>query len=151
MTAATGQGIRLELEREFPFTCERVFAALTQPEQIMHWMGPPGVTNLDATVDLCVGGTYRFTMKVPGDGPVVTVGGEYREITPPHRLRFSWKWEQSPPEQAAMEVTFELKPTAAGCRLALTQTGFPTQEECDHHTHGWSGSFERLSACRLGD
>jgi len=149
MTAATGKEIRPELQREFPFTCERVFAALTQPDQLMHWMGPPGVTNLDAIVNLSVGGRYRITMKGMNDGPVYVVSGEYREIAPPHRLRFSWKWEHSAPEEPAMEVTFDLSPTAAGCRLALTQTGFPSQEECDRHTHGWNGSFDRLS--KLGD
>ena len=149
MTPVMGQGIRLELQRELPFTRERVFAALTQPEQLMQWMGPAGVTNLDAVVNLNVGGRYRITMKGMNEGPVYVVSGEYREITPPARLRFSWKWEHSPPEEPPMEVTFELSETTAGCRLSLTQTGFSSQEECDRHTHGWNGSFERLS--KLGD
>jgi len=145
MTAATGQGIRLELKREFAHSCEKVFAAITQPDRVMQWMGPPGVTNLDAVVDLRVGGSYRFTMRGANDGPVYKVAGKYQEIAPPHLLRFTWKWEHAPADEPPMEVVFQLSHTSTGCLLELTQTGFPTQEECDRHTHGWSGSFQRLS------
>jgi len=149
MPTTAGQGIRLELTRDFSHSRERLFTALTTPAAILRWFGPPGVTNLDAQVDLRVGGRYRFTVKGMNDGPIFHVSGEYLEITPPERLRFTWKWDHSDPAEPEMNISFHLAPTATGCRLTFVQTGFSSQEDCDRHTHGWTGSLDRLS--QLGD
>lgn len=149
MPTTAGQGIRLELTREFAHSRERLFTALTTPEAIMRWFGPPGVTNLDVQVDLRVGGRYRYTVKGMNDGPIFYVTGQYLEITPPELLRFTWKWEHSDPATPEMIITFTLAPPPTGCRLTLVQTGFSSQEDCDRHAHGWTGSFERLS--QLGE
>lgn len=146
---ATGQGIRLELTREFSHSRERLFTALTTPAAILRWFGPPGVTNLDAQVDLRVGGRYRFTVKGMNDGPIFYVAGQYLEIIPPELLRFTWQWEHCDAAEPEMTVSFHLASTPTGCRLTLVQTGFSSQEDCDRHTHGWTGSLDRLS--QFGD
>ena len=43
-------------------------------------VGPGGFTCPDAVVDLRPGGTYRLVMKPPGDGPMMSVTGTYREV-----------------------------------------------------------------------
>jgi uncharacterized protein YndB with AHSA1/START domain len=60
----TSTGV-LRITRTFPATRERVFDALTKPEQVAQWWGPAGFSLPKAELDLRVGGTYRFTMQPP--------------------------------------------------------------------------------------
>jgi uncharacterized protein YndB with AHSA1/START domain len=63
-----------------------VFDAFTRPELHQRWLlGPPGWTMPICTVDLRVGGAYRFVWRGP-DGANMAMGGVYREIAAPERI-----------------------------------------------------------------
>ncbi len=84
----------LEVSRTVAAPRETVFQAWTDPEILTKWWRvDAGWSTPIAEVDLRVGGRYRLGMFEPGkDGPYV-VGGEYREVTPPEKLVFTWIWE----------------------------------------------------------
>ena len=73
------------ISRTFDAPHERVFAALTQPEHLLHWMGPKGFQMIKCSVDLRPGGLFHYGLRAP-DGMTMWGKWIYREITPPERL-----------------------------------------------------------------
>jgi uncharacterized protein YndB with AHSA1/START domain len=72
------------MTREFRAPRALVFDAWTKPEHIARWFGLRG-EKTDATVDLRVGGSYRYVL-ADGAGGEMAIAGEYLEISPPERL-----------------------------------------------------------------
>jgi uncharacterized protein YndB with AHSA1/START domain len=56
-------------------------------------------------VDLRVGGTVRVVMRAP-DGTGVSAWGEYTLIDRPHRLAFTWTFDDDPSNQQLIELEF---------------------------------------------
>jgi uncharacterized protein YndB with AHSA1/START domain len=76
----------VRLTRLFNAPRKQVFDAHTKPALIRQWLlGPPGWTMPVCSVDLRVGGKYRYEWRGPG-GEEMAMGGTYREVTPPERL-----------------------------------------------------------------
>lgn len=65
-----------------------VWKAWTEPQRLLQWWGPEHFTCPRAEVDLQVGGRYLLGMKGP-DGQTFYSGGEYLEVTPQERLRYT--------------------------------------------------------------
>jgi uncharacterized protein YndB with AHSA1/START domain len=75
-------------------SAERIFDALTRPEELVKWWGVAGkfqVTRMEA--DLRTGGKWRFIVATPV-GTGVAVAGTYRQIERPRLLVYSWIREQ---------------------------------------------------------
>ena len=69
---------------------ERIFEALTNPDQRLKWWGAEGQyrgTHMES--DLRPGGKW-MTRGVGRGGQPFSVGGEYREIERPRLLVFTW-------------------------------------------------------------
>jgi uncharacterized protein YndB with AHSA1/START domain len=88
--------VRITLPSDREFTMTRVFdapralvfEAMTRPELIKRWFGPP--PECGWTIAVCegeprVGGTWRVEMHKP-DGARIVLHGAYREFTPPDRF-----------------------------------------------------------------
>jgi uncharacterized protein YndB with AHSA1/START domain len=145
MNTTTTEPISLKLSRLVKAPRERVFAAWTNPKEIVKWMGCEPGQCLSAKIDLRVGGEYQLRMKSMDSGEI-TVHGVYREIKPPARVVFTWTGTNC---TAAMEgmstvVTVDLVEKANGTEVQLTHTGFPTEDVRDRHNYGWSASLESL-------
>jgi uncharacterized protein YndB with AHSA1/START domain len=74
---------------------EEVFRAWTEPDQIRRGWGPGEFSCPEAEVDLRPGGSYRLAMQ-PTAGDAFIVSGTYREVEPPVRLVYTWRWETGP-------------------------------------------------------
>jgi uncharacterized protein YndB with AHSA1/START domain len=83
------------MTRSFAAPAALVFECLTVPELLRLWHGADGWTLEVCEVDLRVGGRWRFEAKGP-DGARMGYGGVYHEVTPPHLLvnteRFDDQW-----------------------------------------------------------
>jgi uncharacterized protein YndB with AHSA1/START domain len=75
----------VRFERRFAASPAEVFDAWTKPEQVTQWWDPDGKPLTECTIDLRVGGSFKFVSPGHSDMPFV---GTYREIAPPHRLVF---------------------------------------------------------------
>ena len=135
----------LRLTRTFTAPREKVFRAFTDPETLKRWWGPPGYDTPSAEIDLRVGGRYRFAMRKLPDGPILYLAGTYREVRPPERLVFTWRWEAEP-ELGDTLVTLEFRDAGGGTEVILTHELFPSQKARDDHSRGWSSSWEKLAA-----
>ncbi|MFZ4764858.1 MAG: SRPBCC family protein, partial [Roseimicrobium sp.] len=114
-------------------------------DAMLAWFGPVGCDLIGDSVDFRVGGAYRLRLQTP-EGEFIAAG-DYREITPPEKLVFSWKWEDDE-EWADVEslVTLHFHADGEETELTLTQAGFPVPESLGRHEHGWNGTFEKLDA-----
>jgi uncharacterized protein YndB with AHSA1/START domain len=135
----------IRIQRTFAAPPVDVFDAWTSPEMLRRWY-PPG-HDWDtpvAEVDLRVGGKLRVVMRSP-DGERFGGGGEYREITPPKRLVFTWTWDQ--PEIGSgvqlVEVDFIAEPNGS-TTVVMTNRGLTDEASRQSHGEGWEGSFDNL-------
>ncbi len=135
----------LDLERELQAAPERVFDLLTEPEQLTKWWGPRGFTTTEIHRDLRVGGGYRLTMQPP-DGEAFHLSGAYLEIDPPHRLRYTFRWDEPTPDDRETVVVLDMSPRGEATLVSLSQGEFATEERLELHCLGWADSLDRPEA-----
>jgi glutathione S-transferase len=128
---------------------QKVFDAFIKPDLVRQWMGPRGfkVTALD--MEPRAGGRYRLTMQ-HRMGDISTVNGTYKEISPPERIVFTWKWEGdhgSKLPDTLVTVTFTERKGEHGAEteVQLLHSGFPATEARDAHDGGWQGCLNKLA------
>lgn len=134
--------VALELRRTFPAPRERVFRAWTTAEEIRSWQAPGPMTTPFATVDLRVGGAYQIHIRAP-DGREHRVAGVYREVDPPSRLVYTWRWETDGPEDETL-VTVEFKDRGQTTEVVLRHERFRTADQRARHETGWTGCLAKL-------
>lgn len=128
------------MTRSFDAPRERVFRAFADPEQLVKWWGPAGMSVVDHDIDVRVGGAWRTTIRSEvGDDH--TMCGVYRDISPPHRLVFTWAWERDGKRGHETVVTIQLSENGQRTKLAFLQEIFDTEEMRDSHQGGWHSSF----------
>ena len=85
------------------------------------------------------GGAYRIERTEGGETYVAV--GEYREVSPPHRLVFTFSMPQFAADVGT--VTVELEPKGEGTHMRVTQDG--NRPGYDDATRaGWSAMFDLL-------
>ena len=135
----------LRLRRLLPAPRERVFAALTRPEDLARWWGPRQFTTPEIELDLRAGGRYRFTMQPP-EGDRFHVSGEFLEIAPPSWLSYTFRWDEPTPDDRETVVELTVDAFGGAAVLSLWQGEFATGERLVLHRHGWTDSLDKLSA-----
>ena len=115
-------------------TAERIFAALTDPQQCLKWWGREGMfgwTHVES--DLRVGGT--LVMRGNGYGRPVSVRGVYRQIERPRLLVHTWvpDWQGDTTESV---VRWDLEEKDGVTRVRLTHSGLATEISRTSH-RGW--------------
>ena len=140
MTTTTDTSLRLT--RLIKADPAKVFEAWTDPLQLKLWSAPEGM-DVEAEVDLRIGGRYRLRMK-GSDGTLFNAVGEYREIAPPHRLGYTWKWEEPGNDHYDTLVTVEFNDRDGATEVVLTHELFPDAEIAGKHSEGWTSCLNRL-------
>ena len=87
----------------------------------------------------------------PPEGDPFFLAGEFREVDPPNRLSYTFRWEDPDPEDRETVVTLSLR--AIGdehTELALDQGDFTTERRRSLHEDGWTESFGKLEAVLAG-
>ncbi len=122
---------------------ERVFRALTDPDELIQWWGSPDTYQLtEATSDLRVGGKWRTDGR-GATGPF-SVTGEYLEIDPPRKLVQTWRpsWDGDNPTT----IHYLLDAIESGTRVTVRHEGFGDRTaSCDSHSRGWERVLDWLA------
>jgi uncharacterized protein YndB with AHSA1/START domain len=135
----------LRLERLIPSPPELLFALWTEPDQLARWWAPQGYEALVHTLDPTPGGCWRISLR-GADNRLVSMSGAYRIVDPPHRLAFTWAWEdENGAPGPETEVIVNFASTPGGTRLTLLHQRFASKQARDRHDAGWSSSFDRMA------
>jgi uncharacterized protein YndB with AHSA1/START domain len=132
-SASTSDTIVKEITIRAP--AERIFEALTNPEQRLKWWGAEGQyrgTHMES--DLRPGGKWS-TRGIGRGGKAFNVSGEYREIARPRLLVFTWlpDWDAQALESL---VRFDLQEQNGVTTVRLTHSGLTSDSARAHH-QGW--------------
>ena len=143
MSDASGPLV-LELRWTLGTSPQRIFRALTDPAELPTWWGPSGFTTPEIRIDLRVGGGYRFGMQPP-DGDLFHLVGEFLEIDAPHRLAYTFRWEDPDPDDLETVVRLSLEADGSRTLVSLQQSPFATEARLALHRNGWTDSLQRLT------
>jgi len=80
----------------------------------------------------------------PPEGDVFYLSGEFREVDPPARLAYTFRWEEPDPEDRETFVTLSLRDLDDSTEFALVQTGFAAEPRRALHEAGWTDSLDRF-------
>lgn len=117
----------------------KVWAAITQPDQMIQWWGPDAGPTLRADVDVRPGGRFSVLFRLL-NGEEHNPTGTYRDVIPERKLSFTW---DLPGERESL-VTFLLKPIDGGTELTLLHEHLPDEAARQSHEQGWSGLLDKL-------
>jgi uncharacterized protein YndB with AHSA1/START domain len=132
----------VRIERTFDAPAEDVFDAWTSEEVIRRWLRPArGWQEPSAEVDLRVGGKIRVVMRDP-DGEPVEAGGEYTLIERPHRLAFTWTFDDDPSNQQMIELEFTERDGVT--TVLFVNSDISGADRRDSQYEGWSTCFDEM-------
>ena len=132
----------VRIERTFDAPAEDVFDAWTSEEVIRRWFIPAaGWQEPSAEVELRVGGKIRVVMRDP-DGEPVEAGGEYTRIERPHRLAFTWTFDDDPSNQQMIELEFTEREGVT--TVLFVNSDISEKQRRDAQYDGWSTCFDNL-------
>ena len=136
--ATTGMTPTIEQTVNIAASPATVWSFWTEPERLAEWWGS------DAQVAAEPGGIYRVAME---SGPVMV--GNFVELDPPHRLVFTFGWDQNAPDEpmapGSTRVEVTLTPDGDGTVLNLRHFDIPETHAGDHRK-GWESILTQLVA-----
>ncbi len=118
---------------------DEVFEAFTDAEIMSKWFFPDEDMSAEVTNNPVVGGDYTLKMYAK-NGDIYTHVGEYKEISPPEKLVFTWN---SDFVQNTV-VTVILEESGSGTEVTISHDLLPSVEMAENHRGGWTGCLNRL-------
>jgi uncharacterized protein YndB with AHSA1/START domain len=134
----------IRLHRVLRAPPERVYRAFLEPDAMVKWLPPNGFTAKMHRCDARVGGTFRMSFTNFSNGASHAFGGEYLELTPHERLRYTDRFDD-PNLPGVMQVTVTLKAVFCGTDLGIVQEGVPDVIPAEACYLGWQESLTLLA------
>ncbi|MEO8005431.1 MAG: SRPBCC family protein [Betaproteobacteria bacterium] len=134
----------VRLHRVLRTTPEKVYRAFLDASAMAKWLPPYGFTCTVHHMDARAGGTFRMSFQNFSSGNGHSFGGEYVELVPNQRLRYTDKFED-PNLPGVLEVTVSLTPVVCGTELTITQSGIPDAIPLEMCYLGWQESLAQLA------
>ena len=133
------------IEREFAAPAALVWRAVTEPELVRRWWPGGRGEMTECTIDLRVGGAWKYAMTVPDYGDVVFYG-EYLEIVPHERIVSTEVFAPFPDDGSTNTMTLEPRGDVTVLRTLVQHQ---TAEARDMHINsgmegGMQDSFDLL-------
>jgi len=112
------------IERHYPTTPEKVFAAFADPVKKRRWMGgeEDGFEILSFEMDFQVGKFERWRFRFQG-GPVIRTDICYQDIVPNRRIVFVYTMTFGDKCLSSSQTTVEFLSTEKGTTLVFTEQG----------------------------
>ncbi|MEH6433789.1 SRPBCC family protein [Massilia sp. DD77] len=134
----------VELHRVLKSTPDRVYRAFTNPDALAKWLPPHGYFGTVHEMDARVGGRYRMSFTNLTTGNSHAFGGEYLELVPGERLRYTDEFDD-PNLPGRMQTTVSLRPVFCGVDVRITQEGIPAAIPAEMCYLGWQESLQLLA------
>ena len=134
----------VRLHRVVRSTPEKVYRAFLDADAMSKWLPPYGFTGKVHHADVKVGGTFRMSFTNFTNGKSHSFGGNYLELVPHERLRYTDKFDD-PNLPAEMQVTVTLKKVSVGTEVNIVQEGIPAVIPVEACYLGWQESLAQLA------
>jgi uncharacterized protein YndB with AHSA1/START domain len=134
---------------------KRVYAALVEPQALMAWLPPDGMTAKFERLDVRPGGSYRMVLtytdasakqgKATADSDIVE--GRFVEIIPGARVVQAVDFVSDDPAYAGtMTMTWTVTTVGAGTRVDIRADDVPDGISAEDHAAGLTSSLANLAA-----
>ncbi|MBX3563127.1 MAG: SRPBCC domain-containing protein [Sphingomonas sp.] len=134
---------------------DKLYAALIDPESLVRWLPPEGMTGVIEAFDPRPGGVYRIRLTY--DDAEAAVGktdddsdvseGEFVELVPNVRVVQRGTFESDDPTMAGtMTFTWRFDPVEDGTRVTVTAEGVPPGIRRKDHLDGLRSTLANLAA-----
>lgn len=123
---------------------EKVYRAFLEAGAMAKWLPPYGFTCTVHHMDARVGGTFRMSFHNFSTGNGHSFGGEYLELVPHERIRYTNKFDD-PNLPGQMEVLVCLKTVVCGTEISAVQSGIPDMIPLEMCYLGWQESLAQLA------
>lgn len=123
---------------------EKVYRAFIEPDAIAKWLPPNGFTCNVHRLEPKVGGSHRLTFRNFTTGEAHSFGGQYLELVPNERLRYTDNFDD-PKLSGETRVTVTLRKVVVGTELTIVQEGLPDAIPVEACYLGWQESLRNLA------
>ena len=134
----------VRLHRVIAAKPEKVYRAFLDADAKARWLPPNGFTGKVHSMDAKVGGKYKMSFTNFTTGKSHAFGGEYRELVPNERLRYTDVFDD-PNLPGEIQVTVTLKQVSVGTELNIVQEGLPDVIPLEACYLGWQESLLNLA------
>ena len=133
----------VRLHRVLSAKPEKVYRAFLDADAMAKWLPPNGFTCKVHTMDAKVGGWYRMSFTNFTTGRAHSFGGEFLELVPYDRIRYTDKFDD-PNLPGEIMVTVTLKAVSVGTEISIVQEGLPAVIPLEACYLGWQQSLINL-------
>ncbi len=134
----------VRLHRVIAAKPEKVYRAFVEADALAQWLPPNGFMCTVHHLEAKIGGTHKMSFRNFTTGHGHSFGGEYLELVPGERLRYTDKFDDANlPGQ--MTVTVTLKAVSVGTEVNIVQEGVPDIIPLEGCYLGWQQSLVNLA------
>ncbi len=141
-------------ERLIAAPAARLFSCWTDPEMLIHWLPPRGMSGRVEVFDPRPGQPFRIVLThedqaVAGKsgGASDIVAGQFVTVDPPRHLAFISRFRSDDPEfQGEMRMDWHFDPEGAATRVRIVAAHVPPGISAKDHATGMQSSLAQLAA-----
>jgi uncharacterized protein YndB with AHSA1/START domain len=134
----------VRLHRVLTTSPEKLYRAFVEADALAKWLPPNGFTCTVHSLEAKVGGAFRMSFRNFTTGGGHSFGGEYLELVPGERLRYTDRFDD-PNLPGEITVTVTLKKVSCGTELNIEQAGIPDLIPVEACYLGWQESLRNLA------
>lgn len=134
----------VQLHRVLKSSADRVYRAFVTPGAFAKWLPPHGYFGTMHEMDSRVGGRYKMSFTNLTTGNSQAFGGEYLELEPGKRLRYTAEFFDNPELPGTIQTTVTLREIFCGVEVNIKQEGIPSAIPAEACYLGWQESLELL-------
>jgi uncharacterized protein YndB with AHSA1/START domain len=134
----------VRLHRVLKTTPAKLYKAFLDADAMARWIAPYGFLCKVHTFEPKVGGKFRMSFTNFGSGKGHSFGGEFLELVPNERLRYTDRFDD-PNLPGTLTVTVTMRAVTGGTELNVVQEGIPEVIPVDMCYLGWQESLAQLA------
>ena len=134
----------VRLQRVLATRPEKAYRAFLEADALAKWLPPNGFACTVHHLEPKVGGKFKMSFRNVTTGNGHSFGGEYVELVPNERLRYTDKFDD-PNLAGEIVVTVTLKKVSVGTEVHIVQEGLPDVIPVEACYLGWQESLRNLA------
>lgn len=140
--------------RFVPASAEELYRAFVDPDALIAWLPPKGMSGRILEFEPWQGGSYRIELALEGEGHGIpgkttertdVASGRFLELVPGRRIVQTVEFDSPDPAfSGTMVMTWSLDPAPEGTDVTVSAAGVPAGISAGDHEAGLASSLENL-------